>query len=108
MTCQDAEYNTVLFLKKELDWDTYVDFVEHVTTCKSCYEELSIYHIAMTALGEEAEESYDFVELLEQKLEKCKREISICTTFQKTAFVFEVSGGVCLAALLLFFILSFL
>ena len=79
MNCRAAEGMVTRYINHTLFMDELEEFLEHVESCSSCYEELETYfivHEAMLQLNEEEEEAVlDLRHLLEQDIRKEKRYI---------------------------------
>ncbi len=81
MNCRAAEGMVTRYMDHTLSIKELEEFLEHVQSCSSCYEELETYFIvqqAMVQLDEEEEEEsavLDLQHLLEQDLKKSRRYI---------------------------------
>lgn len=79
MNCRTAEGMVNRYINRTLSLEELEEFLEHVHSCSSCYDELETYfivHEAMQQLKEESGESVlDFKELLELDLKKSRRYI---------------------------------
>ena len=72
MTCREAELLVRPYIKNELTDDQIKEFIRHVRSCPSCYEELETYFTIYTTLDvldqDKAAEGYDFSRQLEEDL----------------------------------------
>ena len=79
MNCRAAEGMVNRYINHTLNIDELEEFLEHISTCSSCYDELETYfivHEAMQQLDEEQEETaFDLKQLLEQDIKKSRRYI---------------------------------
>ena len=48
MTCKEAEQMVMPYINDELTDKELEAFLDHVYSCKACYEELEIYYIGWT------------------------------------------------------------
>ncbi len=85
MTCSTAEGMVNRYINHTLSVEELGDFLEHIESCSSCYDELETYfivHEAMQQLDEEEEGPVlDFQHLLEQDIKKSRHYI-----YKKKAF----------------------
>lgn len=79
MNCRAAEGMVMRYINHTLSVEELEEFLEHVQSCSSCYDELETYfivHEAIVQLDEEAEDTVlDLQHLLEQDLKKSRRYI---------------------------------
>lgn len=79
MNCRAAEEMVTRYINHTLSIEEMEEFLEHVQSCSSCYDELETYfivHEAMVQLDEEAGDTVlDLQHLLEQDLKKSRRYI---------------------------------
>lgn len=110
MKCRAAEGMVNRYINHTLSVEELEEFLEHISTCSSCYDELETYfivHEATQQLDEEDSDSaFDLKELLEQDIKKSRRYIR-----KKKASRFLAGFLVCifiavLAAFLVFIILE--
>ena len=52
MQCIDAKAKVLPYINKELAIDELGDFLDHISTCKSCHDELETYYIIMRGLDQ--------------------------------------------------------
>lgn len=52
MTCKEAEQMVRLYINDELTDKELAAFLEHIESCKSCYEELEIYYTLFAGLAQ--------------------------------------------------------
>ena len=79
MNCRTAEGMVNGYINHELSLKELEEFLDHIQTCSSCYDELETYfivHEAMQQLDEKQEDTVlDFKELLEEDIRKSRRYI---------------------------------
>lgn len=78
MNCSAAEGMVTRYINHTLSIDELEDFLEHVESCSSCYDELETYfivHEAMMQLDEEGDAVLDLRHLLEQDIKKSRHYI---------------------------------
>ena len=79
MNCRTAEGMVNGYINHELSLKELEEFLDHIQTCSSCYDELETYfivHEAMQQLDEESRDSsLDLRELLEEDIRKSKHYI---------------------------------
>ena len=79
MNCRTAEGMVNGYINHELSLKELEEFLDHIQTCSSCYEELETYfivHEAMQQLDDNDSGSVmDFKSLLEQDIRKSRRYI---------------------------------
>ncbi|MBP1756219.1 MAG: hypothetical protein H6Q59_2617 [Firmicutes bacterium] len=78
MTCNKAQSMITPFINNKLTLKDLEDFINHVSTCSVCREELEVYYALLTAmkqLDEDKNLSSDFGMELDQKLERAKERI---------------------------------
>ncbi len=87
MECSTAESMVNRYIDRSLNEEELEEFLEHVTSCSSCYDELETYfivHEAIQQLDDEGESMMDLQHLLEQDLKKSRR---ICLTRKITRWL---------------------
>ena len=87
MECSTAESMVNRYIDRSLKEEELEEFLEHVTSCSSCYDELETYfivHEAIQQLDDEGESMMDLQHLLEQDLKKSRR---ICLTWKITRWL---------------------
>ncbi|MBQ8307128.1 MAG: zf-HC2 domain-containing protein [Blautia sp.] len=78
MDCQNAEGLVDRYIAKTLDTQTMAEFLEHIESCPSCYQELETSFMvtaAMQHLSDEEDTDLDFRRLLEQDLKRARYHI---------------------------------
>lgn len=79
MDCTAAESMVNRYINQTLSVEELEEFLEHIRSCSSCYDELETYfivHEAMQQLNEDSSDSVlDFKELLELDLRRSRRYI---------------------------------
>lgn len=71
MTCMEAEKMVIPYIKDELSPMEVEDFLEHMETCETCWEELEINYMVDVGLKklDEADGTYDIIGDLRRKIE---------------------------------------
>lgn len=96
MDCRTAESMVTRFIDHSLSVNELEEFLDHIETCPSCYDELETYfivHEAMQQLDEKEDGTVlDFKKLLEQEIRRSRRSIR-----QKRGLRFTL-GLICMAA----------
>ena len=78
MNCQDAQSMVLNFINNKLDKEETKEFIEHIRSCKDCWEELEIYYVMLIGLKQldEGEElAADFKEKLQNEVDSRYLEI---------------------------------
>ena len=78
MTCNKAQSMITPFINNKLTLKETEDFINHISICPVCKEELEVYYALLTAmkqLDEDKNLSSDFRLELDQKLERAKERI---------------------------------
>ena len=104
MTCNKAQSMITPYINNKLTLKETEDFINHVSSCSVCKEELEVYYALLTAmkqLDEDKNLSSDFGLELDQKLERSRERILHVkfTYYRKKIILF-------LTILLLAFIIS--
>ena len=93
--CRIAESMVTQYINHSLSVDELEEFLNHVSHCSSCYDELETYfivHEAMQQLNEDSGESVlDFRDLLKQDIRKSRRYIC-----KKKLYRFCIGAMICL------------
>jgi hypothetical protein len=93
MTCNKAQSMITPFINNKLNLKEMEDFIDHISSCPVCKEELEVYYALLTAmkqLDEDRNLSSDFGIELDQKLERSKERIlhAKFTYYRKKIFLF--------------------
>ena len=78
MNCQNAQSMVLNFINNKLDKEETKEFIEHIGSCKDCWEELEIYYVMLIGLKQldEGEElAADFKEKLQNEVDSRYLEI---------------------------------
>ena len=102
MVCKESEQRILGFINNELSDEKLTEFLEHIKTCKSCYEELEIYytiHVALQKLDYESNASYDInkmlVDNIENKRQNLRKKMYFHIYVNLVQTVAEIAIGVC-------------
>ena len=71
MNCQNAQSMVLNFINNKLDKEETKEFIEHIRSCKDCWEELEIYYTVSLGLRQLDSGSgvYDIAGSLEESME---------------------------------------
>ena len=100
MECTEAKKLVMPYVERKIPDDKVGDFIKHVRSCPSCYDELETHFIvneAMNQLTEEGETTLDFKVLLEQNLRQAERHV-LRLRLQKVLVLWTLITIVILAA----------
>lgn len=88
MTCMEAEKMVIPYINDELTIDELDEFLEHVTNCDNCMEELEIHYMVDVGLRklDEDDATYDIVGDLVRKLEDSAVHLQRFFAFQVTRY----------------------
>ena len=107
--CQKAEGMVNRYIGHTLSIEELEEFLDHIESCPSCYDELETYfivHEAMQQLDEQEDGNMmDFKKMLHQDIRKSRRYIR---QYQAIRFATAVLVLISLTALAAFFILGIL
>ena len=93
MNCRAAEEMVTRYINHTLSMDELEEFLEHVTSCQECYDELETYYIisvGMRYLEEENLESYNIPKMLQEDLHTRERRVRRRNILRKTAVLLGV------------------
>ena len=111
MDCKSTKTLVQDYLSGNMDDETCMDFIRHVTTCPSCYEELETYFAINRVLSyledgeDDASQSYNMRKLLTDDLKKNEKRIR---RTRMEHMIFAVSMTAAEAALVFTVILKYL
>jgi hypothetical protein len=111
MDCKSTKTLVQDYLSGNMDDETCMDFIQHVNTCPSCYEELETYFAINRVLSyledgeDDASQSYNMRKLLTDDLKKNEKRIRRTRTEH---MIFAVSMTAAEAALVFTVILKYL
>lgn len=78
MNCQDVQKFVTAYINNELHGKELEEFMEHIKTCKDCYEELEIYYtiqFALRQLDNNEQFTHDVREHLAEHLHQTEKKI---------------------------------
>lgn len=104
MDCKKAQSLVTAYIKRQLDDRETEEFIEHITHCQECHEELEIYftiHFALQKLDEEQTVSYNIKKMLEDDLEATERKVRGRNIFRICSYVIMLAAEVLLVLSLL-------
>ena len=103
MTCMEAEKMVIPYIKDELTIDELEEFLDHVTDCDNCMEELEIHYMVDVGLKklDEEDATYDIVGDLMRKLDASAAHIQRFFTFQVTRYAVNTLMSLALIVMVL-------
>lgn len=107
MKCEEALADIDAYINHKLNGRELEEFLEHVESCRECYDELETYYIisvGMRYLEEENLESYNIPRMLQENLHTRERQVKRRNVIRKTA----VFLGVLFFIVILVLVLSYL
>ena len=94
MKCEEALTKIEAYINHTLNGRELEEFLEHVTSCQECYDELETYYIisvGMRYLEEENLESYNIPKMLQEDLHTRERRVRRRNILRKTAVLLGVA-----------------
>lgn len=104
MDCKKAQSLVTAYIKRQLDDRETEEFIEHITHCQECHEELEIYftiHFALQKLDEEQNVSYNIKQMLEDDLEATERKVRGRNIFRICSYAIMLVAEILLTFVLL-------
>lgn len=104
MDCKKAQSLVTAYIKRQLDDRETEEFIEHISHCQECHEELEIYftiHFALQKLDEEQNVSYNIKKMLEDDLEATEKKARRRNVFRVCSYTFMFLAEVLLVLVLL-------
>lgn len=95
------------YVSEQLEDKKLLEYIEHIQSCKSCYEELEIYYtvfIVLKKLEDEPDASYNMKEDLMDNLKITKQNIIKRRQFQRYVFIVKILSEIALIGCLVFHI----
>ena len=78
MECKEAEHLIQKYVKNELEGNKVEELVDHLRTCNSCMEEISIVYLVQEGLRKlESGDTFDLNKELQNKMDSSLRKIRI-------------------------------
>lgn len=105
MNCQNAEHMIMPYINGTLEDNQKEQFLKHVITCNSCYDEFEIYYtllVVLQKMKEEPDGSYDMKSILEKAIDDELNLIyrkKLCSTLRKAVFFL---AEICILLVVLF------
>ena len=91
MTCRECEKQIPDFLGREMDYFKMKRFTEHVETCGSCREELTIQFLIQEGMASlEDGDVFDLQSELEERMEEAHRRIRLNEGILRLGTMLEV------------------
>lgn len=78
MECRDAQKFIMPFIRNDIEIEDEENFINHVSECKECRDELEIYAILEYGLSDEYDneiQSFDFKQVIQDKIDRQKKQI---------------------------------
>ena len=108
--CRTAESMVTKYINHSLSVDELEEFLDHISHCSSCYDELETYFIVHEAIQQldEPEDSsvLDFRKLLDQDIRKSRRYIRKKRWFHFLAGLLLAVFAILLLIFIIFFIMD--
>ena len=107
MKCEEALTKIEAYIDYTLSGRELEEFLEHVKSCRECYDELETYYIisvGMRYLEEENLESYNIPKMLQEDLHTRERQVRRRNIFRKTAVFLGVLFFIVLLVLVLYYL----
>ena len=107
MDCFEAKELAGEYINRSLPSQKMEEFIAHVRSCPSCYDELETYFIvdeALNQLSEEGETELDFKKLLDQDLKRSERRL----VFERLKLTVVILGVFLLGVAAVYLIYAFI
>ncbi len=106
LKCTQAIKMIPAFINGTMRYKELEQFMEHIETCESCKEELSIQFLVSVGLFSlEAGDTFDLQEELDAAMERAYRRVRVHSFLRQSAIILEIIG---LAALITVAVMLFL
>ncbi|MBR4719276.1 MAG: zf-HC2 domain-containing protein [Lachnospiraceae bacterium] len=103
MKCQDMERYITLFINDELSGIRMREFIEHIESCSSCFDEMETNYLLKEALLRlEKEGSYDLHGNLMTKIRNTRKCVEVHEMITMIRRVILISAGIALLFELVF------
>lgn len=97
------------FIADELSYEELERFMEHIETCESCKEELSIQFLVEVGLNSlEAGDTFALQQELNMALDEAEKRVQVYRAFKQGVFILGCAGIALALVLVIFLILYFL
>ncbi|WMC92627.1 anti-sigma factor family protein [Kineothrix sp. MB12-C1] len=91
MNCKKVDKMIPMFLNKELSGRELSDFMEHISVCPECKEELNIQFLVMEGMASlEGGDAFDLNKNLNKQLEDARRKVQMRKGFHLFVYGLEV------------------
>lgn len=91
MNCREAERLIRMFIENDIAGEELEEFVEHVTRCESCKEELAIqYLVSEGMIHLEEGNTFDLQKELEEKFSQVEKKVKARHIFRRFLYVLEL------------------
>lgn len=81
MDCKAAYSLMKQFHSRNMKSDQALEFIEHVSECRSCKEDLSIFYIIDACNDDSEPSTYDFMALVDEDMRGRKKQINAHTNY---------------------------
>lgn len=105
MNCKETEKMIPVFLQDDLDNKMLEQFIEHISSCPECMEELSIQFLVSEGLERlEAGNNFNLKNALDDRVKTAENEIKVYRGLKYTMICLEtaVAAAIVIAAVVLF------
>ncbi|MCR5742579.1 MAG: hypothetical protein K6F92_02460 [Lachnospiraceae bacterium] len=112
MNCEEASALVNDFIENKIDDDQVLsEYLDHICSCKNCYEELDVMFIVSQGLyGLTTNEnvSFDFTGALSKKIEDAKRELKKAEIKKRRLIMIDIGCVLIIIAVIIAFALDFM
>lgn len=103
MNCKEAERQIPFYLNEQLEERATKEFLVHMKSCESCYEEMEITYMASTGLERlESASSLDINKEMHRILQQSEKNLKKRQIIRRTGLVINTLAMVCVVLTLLF------
>lgn len=108
MTCKEAEQLIMPYINDELTDKELTSFLDHISNCKACYEELEVYYTLYAGLAQldGKNEGQDMRNLLPEALHISQRRVRGRKLLNLIYVLTEVAAALALTAVVIMEILK--
>ncbi len=95
MTCKEFEHLTTAFMGKKLDYPTLKAFADHLNTCSSCKEELTIQFLVSEGIQHlEEGDSFDLKKELNKRLQEVEHTMKWHKRMYESGLILQICSCV--------------
>lgn len=107
MNCREAQSLIIPFIEEQLEMEQLNAFLDHVTKCSDCYDELEVYYIALSGtrqLDKDEDVISDFKSDLEKFIADNLKAVSQSKKKHLRKKILLFAGALLLLGIVLFFL----